>query len=223
MASLLPVSLAAQETAGAILYGGNGTLVNQSQAPASTAIFPNDLIQTPQGSMARIQLVGSETQINSETLVQYQASELALDHGSLSVNTSRGLRVRVGCIVITPVHDNAWTHYDVKDVDGKVTVSALKDDVYIDAHKKNVEDVKEQDRNRTIVHESEQGAREEKCGGADSSKPAQVAAVGDWLNSPYAIAAGAAAVIFTTCYALCRTNSEPISPACPSNKNCATP
>jgi len=223
MASVLPVSLTAQETSGAILRsGGTGTLVNQSQAPASTAIFPNDLIQTPKDSVARIETTGSAAEVNPETIVQYQASELALDHGSLSVNTSRGLRVRVGCITITPVHDDAWTHYDVKDVDGKVTVSALKDDVYIDARKKNLEEVKEQERNRTIVHEAEQRSREEKCGGAYDDKQ-EAPANRPWLDSPIAVGIGAAGVIFTTCYALCRS-SEPISPACPSNnKNCPTP
>ena len=195
--------------------------MNQGQAPASTAIFPNDLIQTPKGSAARIQLAGSETQVNPETLVQYQTGELALDHGSLSVNTSRGLRVRVGCITITPVHDSAWTHYDVKDVDGKVTVSSMKDDVYIDAHEKNFQDAKQQESNRSIVHETEQKTREEKCGGG-YSRPAQATAVGGWLNSPYAVGAGAGIVIGITCYALCRS-SEPLSPACPSDKSCSTP
>ena len=223
MASILPVSLTAQESAGAILYGGNGTLVNQGQAPASTAIFPNDQIQTPKGVSARIQLTGSETQVNPESIVQFQDSELALDHGSLSVNTSRGLRVRVGCITITPVHDNAWTHFDVKDVDGKVIISSFKDDVYVDARRSNFENVKEQERDRSIVHETEQKTRNEKCGGGDDNP--KEAATSSPLNSWYAIAAGSAAVIFTTCYALCRS-SEPLSPECPSrddNKNCSTP
>jgi len=202
---------------------GTGTLVNQGQAPASSAIFPNDLIQTQKDSVARIEFTGSDAQINPETIVQFQQGELVLDHGSLSVNTSRGVRVRVGCITITPVHDNTWTHYDVKDVSGKVTVSSMKDDVYIDARKSNFQDAKEQERSRSIVHETEQKTRDEKCGGASYSSPARVAAVGDLLNSWEAVAAGAAAVIFTTCYALCRS-SEPLSPACPSkDKKCPTP
>jgi len=213
MASVLPISLAAQETSGAILRSsGSGTLVNENQAPASTAIFPNDLIQTPKSTMARIEVTGSAAEVSPETVVQYQATELALDHGSLSVNTSRGLRVRVGCITITPVHDNTWTHYDVKDVDGKVTVSALKDDVYIDERSKNVEDVKERERNRSIVRETEQKTREEKCAGAynEDKKPYTY----PLLNSPVAVGIGAGIVIGITCYALCR-GDEPISPSHP--------
>ncbi len=202
---------------------GEGTLVNGSNAPASIAIFSNDQVQTPKNVGSRIEVTGSTADVNPETIVQYEADELVLDHGSVSVNTSRGLRVRVGCIAITPVHDNAWTHYDVRDVNGKVEIAASKDDVYISTRSKNLTNVKEREKeraNRTIVHEGERKSREEKCGGA-YNQPAAATAVGAFMNSPYAIAAGAAGVIFVTCYALCRS-SEPASPTCPS-KNCPTP
>lgn len=218
MALLVPVSLTAQETSGAMLRSsGEGTLVNGSSAPASIAIFPNDQVQTPKTVGSRIETTGSAADINPETIVQYQADELVLDHGSLSVNTSRGLRVRVGCITITPVHDNAWTHYDVKDVNGRVDVSASKDDVYISAHSKNLMNVKEQEKeraNRTIVHEGEQKSREEKCGGGyynPADAPPGIAGV---MNSPYAIWAGTGIVLGITCYALC-FSQIPASPSKP--------
>lgn len=223
MTLLLPVSLTAQEASGAMLQSqGEGTLVNGTSAPASVAIFPNDQVQTPKTAGSRIQLTGSVADINPETIVQFQLDELVLDHGSLSVNTSRGLRVRVGCITITPVHDNVWTHYDVKDVNGRVDVASSKDDVYISAHSKNLMDVKQQEKeraNRTIVHEGEQKSREEKCAGAYDNH--ETPANRPWLDSPIAVGIGASAVIFTTCYALCR-DSEPESPKCPS-KDCPTP
>ncbi len=195
---------------------GEGTLVNGSNAPASIAIFSNDQVQTPKNVGSRIEETGSTADVNPETIVQFQTDELALDHGSLSVNTSRGLRVRVGCITITPVHDNAWTHYDVRDVNGKVEVAASKDDVYVSARSKNLMDVKQQEKeraNRTIVHEGEQKSREEKCGGA-YSQPAAATAVGAVMNSPYAIWAGAGVVVGITCYALCFSQT-PASPSKP--------
>lgn len=224
MAVILPVSLFAQDTSGAMLHSSSpGILVNQNAAPASTAIFPNDLIQTQKDAIARIEVSGSAADINPETVVQYQSNELVLDHGSLSVNTSRGMRVRVGCITITPVHDNAWTQYEVKDLNGKVAVSALKDDVYIDAHSKNPQEIKKkQESNRTIVHEGEQKSREEKCGGAYIKAENAAPGIGSILNSPYAIWAGTGIVIGMTCYALCR-GSEPVSPSCPSGKACSIP
>ena len=209
---LLPVSLVAQETAGAMLRGpGFGVYVNESAAPASIAIFPNDLIKTQKDVAARIETTGSSADINSETVVQFQSDELALDHGSVAVNTSRGMRVRVGCITVTPVHDDQRTNYRVLDVDGKVTVSALKDDVYIDAHSKNTQSTKEREKNRSIVHEGDQKSREEKCGGGYSPN---AAATGRLLNSPYAVGGAAAGIAAIACMGLCH-NDDPISPAKP--------
>jgi hypothetical protein len=143
MTVFLPVSLPAQDVTGAILRAnGVGILLNKASAPPSTAIFADDLIETPKGSVARIEITGSPADINSETVVQYEVDELVLDHGSLSVNTSRGLRVRIGCLTVTPVNPAEWTQFEVLDLDGKVTVHALKSDVYIDARSKNPLDVK---------------------------------------------------------------------------------
>lgn len=217
MSVLLPVSLAAQEAAGAIVHStGSGVFVNESAAPPSIAIFPNDLIKTDKGIVARIEATGSEADVNSETVVQFQSSELVLDHGSLTVNTSRGMKVRVGCITVTPVHDDRWTHYQVLDVSGKVAVSALKDDVYIDAHRKSLEDIKERERDkeRTIVHEGEQKSREEKCGGGDL-KP-DMAGIGAAMTSPYVIGAAAGGIVAIACFGLCH-NDDPLSPAKPTN------
>jgi len=210
---LLPVSLVAQETGGAILRStGFGVYVNESAAPSSIAIFRNDLIKTEKDVAARIETTGSSADINSETVVQFNSDELALDHGSVVVNTTRGLRVRVGCITVTPVHDDQRTNYQVIDVNGKVTVSALKDDVYVDAHSKNTQSIKERQKNRGIVHEGSQKSREEKCGGGDS-RPGE-AATGGLLDSPYAVAGAAAAIGAIACLGLCH-NDDPLSPAKP--------
>ena len=129
MIAILPVSLLAQDKAAAMLRSnGIGVILNKNPAPASIALFPNDLVETQKNAAARIEVSGSTADINVDTMVQFEGDELVLDHGSLSVNTSRGLRVRVGCLTVTPVNDTVWTHYDVIDVDGKVSVSALKSD-----------------------------------------------------------------------------------------------
>jgi hypothetical protein len=215
MAVLLPLSLSAQEAAGAILHGtGSGVFVNESPAPASIAVFPNDVIKTEKDVIARLDLAGSDAEINSETIVQFNPSELALDHGSVAVNTSRGVRVRVGCITVTPVHDDQWTHYQVLNVSGKVTVSALKDDVYIDVHAKSLQQMNqsERERNRSIVREGEQKAREEKCG--EGYQRPKSAALGGALNSPYAIGAAALGIGAIACLGLCH-DDDPVSPAKP--------
>jgi len=137
------VSLHAQDTTAAILRSnGIGVQVNRNPAPASSALFSGDEIETQENSAARIDASGSAADLNPETMVQFEVNELVLEHGSLSVNTSRGLRVKVGCLTVTPANDAEWTHYDVVDLDGKVRVSALKNDVYINASSNNPKQAK---------------------------------------------------------------------------------
>jgi ferric-dicitrate binding protein FerR (iron transport regulator) len=129
--AILPASLAADDNGIAMLRGNGGVLLNRSAAPASAALFPGDTVETQPKAAARIELTGSAVDLNAETIVEFESGEIVLDHGSLSVNTSRSLRVRVGCLSVTPVNP-AWTQFEVTDLDGRVTVSALKSDVNID-------------------------------------------------------------------------------------------
>jgi len=203
----------ADDTWAAILRSTGNVLLNNNRAPSTSALLSGDLIVVQSGAAARIELTGSAVDINPETIVQFEGDELVLEHGSLSVNTSRGLRVRVGCVQITPVHID-WTRYDVSDVDGRVTVSALKDDVYLESRSVNPQQAKGSERSgRVIVREGERKSREEKCGGADL-KPNPIAdGTGPILNSPYVI--GSAVVgIGGLCWILCR-GDNPLSPARP--------
>jgi hypothetical protein len=223
MVVILPVSLSAQDAAAAMLQSnGVGVLVNHNTALASTALFPKDLVETQKNAAARIEVTGSTADISAETMVEFDSDELVLDHGSLSVHTSRGLKVRVGCLTVTPVNDAAWTQYDVIDVDGKVTVKANQNDVYINARSKNPQEIKEpQHSSRTLVKQGEEKSRDEKCGGG--YREPKIAGLGDALDSPWAVGIGGLVVIGITCYALCRTNPGPVSPACPSESSCSIP
>jgi hypothetical protein len=211
MIAILPVSLLAQDTAAAMLRSnGIGVILNKNPAPATIALFPNDLVETQKNAAARIEVSGSTADINVDTMVQFEGNELVLDHGSLSVNTSRGLRVRVGCVTVTPVNDMTWTQYDVVDVDGRVSVSALKSDVYIDVRAKNLRQAKQSAQsNRVTVREGERKSREEKCG-ADAPQPSGAPI----LNSPWTVGLAAVAVGVVACAGLCH-NDEPMSPAKP--------
>jgi len=212
----LPVSLLGQENAGAMLRSnGAGVLVNKNAAPATTVLYRNDLVETPKQGSARIESTGSSADINPETMVEFQGDELVLDHGSLSVNTNRGLRVRVGCVTVTPVNPADWTHYEVLDTDGKVTVSARKNDVYIDAKSRNLQQAKQDTKSdRSIVRESEQKSRDERCA-ADARQKGTTPGTGAILNSPWALGAGAAAVGAGMIWVL-KHNDDPISPATPN-------
>ena len=194
---------------------GVGVQVNKNPAPASIALYRNDLVETQRAAAARLELTGSSADINQETMVQFAGDELVLDHGSLSVNTSRGLRVRIGCITVVPVNTADWTQYEVADVDGKVTVWARKSDVYLDAKSRNIEPAKQSGQsksNRSLVRESEQKSRDEKCAAAELRRSG--AGAPGVLNSPWAVAAGAGGAAAIACWGLCH-NDEPVSPSTP--------
>ncbi len=216
MVAILPASFQAQDkdTALAILHSdGVGVLVNKSPAPASIALFSDDLIETQKTAVARIDGSGSAADINSETVVQFEGNELVLDHGSLSVNTSRGMTVRVGCLTITPANNAEWTHYDVADLNGKVNVSALKNDVNIDERGSLRQAKQSAHSNRVTVREGEQKSREEKCGAADIKQPGTPLA-GAIMNSPYVQLPAAGVIIGLTCWAVCN-GGNPLSPTAP--------
>jgi hypothetical protein len=215
MVVILPVSLMADDTGAAMLRSNPGVLLNKNPAPVSAALFPDDLIETPKQAVARIEATGSTADVNPETMVQFEGDELVLEHGSLSVNSNRGMRVREGCLTVTPANTD-WTHYEVTDVDGKVTVSALKNDVYINERTSKPQQARQPAQSsRTLVREGEQKSREEKCGGAAPQQPpGHVAGVGAIMNSPWAKAGGLVGIGGLLCLALCR-NDDPVSPSKP--------
>ena len=217
------MSLVADSATAAMLRTNSpGVLVNKNLAPASIALFANDLVETPKNAGALINVDGSSAQVNSETMVQFQADELVLDHGSLSVYTTRGLRVRVGCLTMNPVNPSVETLYEVTDVNGKVTVHATKNDVYIDARSGNLPDAKKSPgSDRDIVHEGEQKSREERCA-VSALKGQKTPGIGPAMDSRWVIAAGSAAIVGVTWWVLCQ-NDDPASPSSPSRNRCPIP
>lgn len=208
----LSASLAAQDSGGAMLHSSTGVTLNRNPAPASTAIFPDDLIQTPSGVEATINAPKSTATIAPDTIVQFAGNVLNLDHGKLLVSTSNGMTVRVGCISVTPVNEE-WTQYDVTDTDGKVTVNAYKNDVNIDdAGAKSQQNKSLNHSSRVTVREGERAAREEKCG-ASLMRPEFTQARGVILNSLWAKIGGGIGIA-TLCIVIC-TGSNPVSPTRP--------
>jgi hypothetical protein len=209
MMVVLPASMMAQDSARAMLHSDGGVWLNGSPAPNSSAIFPHDLIQTQKGNSAKIDADGSTVTVQSETIVQFEGDELVLDHGSLQLNTSRGVRVRVNCITISPLAQE-WSRYDVIDVDGRVTVAAHENDVQIHFQGAAFRQSKQAVISDVTVHQGEQVTREERCGAP--VRPADVVnAKVAILNNVWTVRAGAVAIGILTCWALCR-GDDPISP-----------
>jgi hypothetical protein len=209
MAVVLPTSLMAQDSARAMLHSDGGVWLNGNPAPNSSAIFPNDLIQTQPGSSAKIDAHGSAVRVQPETVVQFNGDELILDHGGLQVDTSYGMKVRVNCITISPLAQ-AWTRYDVTDLDGRVTVAARENDVQIHFQAAAFRQSKQAAVSDVTVHQGEQATRDERCG--EAARPSDVInAKVAILNNTWTVRAGLVAIGVLTCWALCR-GDDPLSP-----------
>jgi hypothetical protein len=209
----LAASLFAQDTASAMLRSnGTGVLVNKRVAPAAVALYSDDVIET-QATVARIEGTGVTAEIYPVTVLQFENNELVLDHGSLSMNTNRGVKVRAGCVIITPANPGQWTEYNVTDVNGTVNVSGNKSDIYVESSSSNAQQAKQSmPSNRAVVHAGEQISRTEKCAAGAFPAPAAGKSV---LNSPWFIAGGAAAIAGVVCWAVCFPSSAPVSPKGP--------
>jgi len=209
MIVILPTSLIAQDSARAMLHSSGGVWLNGNPAPNSSAIFEHDLIQTQKESGARISSDGSNATIQPDTIVEFDGDELVLEHGSVEVNTVRGMRVRVNCMTAIPLTPES--RYDVTDVDGKMTVVTYENDVKIH-YKGGTAGGAKVAFSDVTVHPGNQVTREDRCAAA---RPAPaVAANGAILNNPWVIGAGVAAIGALTCWALCR-GDDPISPSIP--------
>ena len=211
---LLPASLSAQEGS-AILHPQGPVSVNGTSIPATWTLSENDSVRVEAQATAQLDMSGSSVSVASDTLFSYEGNEneLLLDHGLLQVNTSRKLKVRVGCVTVWPVND-AWTKYDVMDVNGRVKIVADQNDVYVQRGSATQSAMqKKEQHERTIVHQGEQATREEHCGAA--TLPNANTANGPLFDSLKLKLLGVAGAGALACVALCRSGDDPISPSRP--------
>lgn len=214
MIVILPASLFAQDANRGLLHSDGGTWLNEAQATPVAAIFPDSLVETQAGHIARIDVEGSSVLIAPETMVQFQGHELALDHGSLQLDTSRQMEVIVGCITVSPVNAER-TEYEVTDSGGKVTVLASKNDVKIHAHETLARKAKQGESSDKIVHQGEHTERSEHCGGAaEQQEHAAIAGAGDRLDSWWAVVGASSVAVVLICLGLCH-DDDAVSPAMP--------
>ena len=154
--------------------------------------------------------MGQPYWLESETIVQFQGNELALDHGALQLDTAREMKALIGCVTVTPITSDR-TQYNVTDVDGRVKVVALKNDVKIHLHGA-ARRSKQGESSDLIVREGEQATRRDRCGALVQPTHGD----GPILERPLAWGTGVAAVAVITCLGLlCRPTDDPVSPSKP--------
>jgi len=211
---LFPGSLLAADSNAAMLYvNTNGAAwVNGAHVPrSSSAIFSGDLLQTRFDSVATINEPGSSITVLAGSLVQFQGASVDIQHGGVTVSTSKGIAATAGDVKVTPASD-AWTEFNVTDVDGTVRIFARKGDLSISDGKDVV-----------TLPQGQETTRDESNPAVDNNKKkknrkqqggAVPAAGGGIMNSPYVVGIGAGAVIGVTTWVLVKSDN-PASPTKP--------
>jgi hypothetical protein len=116
----------------AVLHGNGEVFRNGSQVAGSSAIFTGDLLETKAGAIGDLTSTGVNIVIPPNSLVEYQGKNISLKHGGLSVSTSQGNIVRIGCINVVPV-SHEWTEFEVADSNGTIKIAAWKNNVMLEA------------------------------------------------------------------------------------------
>lgn len=203
---LFPGVLFAADSNAAMLYTNGPAWLNGAHVPrTSSAIFSGDLLQTPADSVANINEAGSTVTVMSESLVKFEGSSVNIEHGGVTVSTSKGMATTVGDWKVSPA-SSAWTEFHVSDVDGTVKIAATKGALLISNGQQT-----------TTLDQGQQTTRDESSGDKKKKKDqegAAPAAGGGILNSPIAMGIGIGAVAAVTTWVLIK-NDNPASPSHP--------
>src|SRR5229473_6441062 len=127
---IVPASLFGADTGAAMLYADGAAWLNGAHVPKSSAIFAGDLVQTRSDSAANIHAPGSSITVLGDSLVQFEGTSLKVEHGGVSVSTSKGVATTAGDVRVAPA-SNAWTEFNVTDIDGTVRIAARKGDLTV--------------------------------------------------------------------------------------------
>jgi hypothetical protein len=201
---LLPGSLFAADSGAAMLYANGSAWVNGSNIPKSSAVFSGDLIQTKNDAVANIKATGSNIVVHPDSLVQFGGESLKLEHGSMTVATSKSVGAEIGDVTVKPASAQ-WTEFRVKDVDGTVQIAANKGDVIVtDAAGQSTTVSQGQE---TTRQDSPEGKRRRRRAGG-----AVPGAQGSVLNSPVALGIGVGIVGGVTTWVLLQ-GDDPASPS----------
>jgi hypothetical protein len=208
-----PALMSAADNNAAMLYTNGTAWVNGAHVPrASSSIFPGDLLQTRSDSVANIKSPGSSITVFSDSLVQFEGPSLRIDHGGVTIATSKGVGTTVGDVRVLPLA-NSWTEFNVIDVDGTVRIAARTGDLSVSDDSGTVTLAQGQETTReesSTQSESDKGNKKNKKRAAGAAP----AASGGVLNSPLAVGIGAGAIVAVTAWVLLQ-NEKPVSPSTP--------
>src|SRR5579863_4238741 len=212
---LFPCSMFAADSNAAMIYINGAAYVNDARVPRpSAAIFSGDLLQTRPHSVANINEPGSSITVLGDSLVQFEGTSVDIQHGGVTVATSKSIAATAGDVKVTPA-STAWTEFNVVDNDGTVRIAARKGDLLIDDGKDVVTLAQGQETTRDETNPDAKPTPGKKKRNRKQQAPGAVpAAGGGALSSPIAIGIGAGAIIGVTTWVLIK-NDNPASPSKP--------
>ena len=202
MIVIFPAALFAADQASAMVYTHGPALLNGNNIPRTSAIFSGDLVQTNKDSVANINATGSTILVLNDSLVQYEGDTVSLEHGGVTVSTSKSLTTQVGALRVSPAA-GVLTEFEVRDVDGTVKIVARKGDLTI-----------KDDAGTTTLAQGQETTREESRRDKNSKKRgggSVPGAAGGALNSPVAIGIGTGIIAGVAAWAVIQSD-DPASP-----------
>ena len=199
---LTPGSVIASDGAldAAMLYGKGEVWLNGKAVPRSSAVFPGDLIQTEPESLATLDVSGSGVVVLQDSLIKFEGNAVSLEHGGVSVATSKGMVAIARDITVTPA-SNTWTEFEVAESDGTVQVVAGKGDVNVNCGK-GVANLSEGEQ---ATPDESGNCNKKRKGGAPMPRR------GPLLLNPYVLAGGVVLGGAIICLLLCDTSKPFLS------------
>lgn len=213
--AVFPAAMFAADTPGAMLYSHGTALLNGNSIARSSAIFLGDLVQTNPDSVANISATGSSVIVLNDSLIQFEGSRVKVEHGGVTVSTSKLMSARAGLVTVLPA-SGVLTEFEVRDVDGSVHIVARKGTLTISDGS-----------GVTTLAQGQQTTRDEGISQDDSQAPGDSkkkkkrpaagtvpGASGGVLNSPVAIGIGGGIIVGGAIWVLTK-DDDPVSPAKP--------
>jgi hypothetical protein len=201
--AITPASLVGVDTysAAAVLHGKGTIWLNGKAVPRSSAVFPGDLIQTQPESVANLDASGSGVVVLPDSLVKFEGSAVSLEHGAVSVATSKGMVALAKQVIVTPA-SNTWTEFEVSDMGGAVQVVASKGNVNVNCG-----------RGSTTLSEGEQSTSDDAGNCKKKRKGGAVPPPGNGgiLTDPYVLGGAVVAGGLIVCLLLCNSSKPYLS------------
>jgi hypothetical protein len=209
MVVIFPAALFAADQPAAMLYSHGTALLNGDSIARSSAIFSGDLVQTTGDSAANINASGSIVLVRNDSLVVYQGNAVELEHGGVTVSTTKLLATRAGDVTVSPAA-SVWTEFEVRDVDGRVQIAARTGDLTISDDTGTSTLAQGQQTTRDESQPQDENNKKEKKRAARTG--AAPGAGGGALSSPVVLAIAGGAIVGGAAWVLVQS-APPVSPS----------